>query len=178
MNYHYTDAEIKALLKTITVLCDTREKKDEHILKWLDSKAICYKRHKLDFGDYSLMVPANGIMKTTRDTYFTKSIVVERKAHLEELSDSLAQNRGRFENEFLRAKDCRKILIIERGSISDIWEQKYNTQFKPASYMASLLTFQTRYGLETMFITPQYTAQLMYGLFYYHLKEVLESGSA
>lgn len=174
--YKYSDQETKTILSNIVILCDTREKKDSHILDWFNEKKVTYQKYKLEYGDYSFMIPANPIMGTMRDTYFDREIVVERKAHLEELSGNLAQNRDRFENEFMRAKDSRKILLIEKGSLSDIWDDAYNTQFKPASYMASLLTFQARYGLEVMFVRKEYSAQLMYGIFYYHLKELLHYG--
>jgi ERCC4-type nuclease len=176
IRYQYTDAEKQQILKSMTILCDTREKKDEHITKWFAEKNICTRKQKLDFGDYSFMVPANTLMGTVKDTYFDKSIIVERKAHLEELSGNLAQNRDRFENEWLRARDCRKILLVEKGSLADIWDGKYNTQFKSASYIGSLLSFQERFGIEAIFMPPNHSAQLIYGIFYYHLKEMLDNG--
>ena len=174
--YKYSDKEIKEILSNVVMLCDTREKSDKHIIDWLEDKKIQYLRHKLDFGDYSFMIPSNPVMGTLRDIYFDKSIIIERKAHLEELSGNLAQNRDRFENEFLRARDCRKILLVESGSLTDIWDNAYNTQFNPASYMASVLTFQARYGLELMFIQKKYSPSLIYKLFQYHLKELLNNG--
>jgi ERCC4-type nuclease len=176
MTYKYTDKEIKEILSSLVVLCDTREKSDKHIIDWLEKKKIEHWRHKLNFGDYSFMIPANASMGTTRDIYFDKSIIIERKAHLEELSGNLAQNRDRFENEFLRAKDCRKILLVESGSLTDIWDNAYNTKFNPASYMASVLTFQARFRLELMFIKKEHSASLIYKLFQYHLKEMLNNG--
>jgi ERCC4-type nuclease len=174
--HKYSDKELRELLSNIVILCDTREKKDEHITSWFDEKKLAYQKFKLDFGDYSFMIPANEILGTKRDSYFDKEIIVERKAHLEELSGNLAQYRDRFENEFLRSKGCRKILLIEKGSVSDIYDGKFKTQFKPNSYMASLLCFQTRYKLETQFVKPQHSAQFIYSIFYYHLKELIENG--
>lgn len=173
---HYTESEMKAILKNITIICDTREKKDSHISEWFRQRNVPFKKQKLNYGDYSFMIPANTFMGTMRDMYFDKEVVIERKAHLDELSGNLAQHRDRFEHEWLRSKDSRKILLIEKGSLSDVWDGNYGTQFKPASYMASLLTFQARYGLEVMFINQSYSAQLIYGIFYYHLKELLENG--
>lgn len=172
----YTPSELQQILKSIVIICDTREKKDKHIIDWLDSKNIGHQRKKLDFADYSFMIPANPLMGTLKDRYFDKKIAVERKQHLEELSSNLAQNRDRFENEFLRAKDCNKYLLIEKGSLGDIWDNAYNTQFKPASYMASLMVFEERYGIRTVFIEPRHSGQWMYCKFYYYLKELLQNG--
>lgn len=174
--YQYSQKEQQQILKSITILCDTREKKDSHITDWFTSKGIPFQKYKLNFGDYSFMVPANPAMGTVRDMYFTKEIVIERKAHLEELSQNLAQKRDQFENEFLRARDCRKILMIEKGSLSDILDAAYATQLTPQSYFASLLTFQSRYGIETIFMPTKYSAQLIYATFYYHMKELLDNG--
>jgi len=172
----YTPSELQQILKTITILCDTREKVDKHIIDWFDGKNISYQRKKLDFGDYSFMLPANALMGTMTDKYFDKTIVIERKAHLEELSQNLAQNRDRFENEFLRSRDCDKYLLIEKGCLTDIWDNAYKTQFKPASYMASLMAFEQRYGIRTVFVGKNYSAQWIYCKFYYYLKELLENG--
>lgn len=172
-HYHYTEQEIKQILKSITILVDTREQKNDHILTYLKGKSITYKSYKLDFGDYSAMIPANKELGIVRDIYFDKQIIIERKNSLEELSQNLAQHRERFESEWLRAKDCRKILLIERGSYEDIFNNAYGTNFKPASYFGSLLSFQHRYGLNITFMGKEYSAQYIYGTFYYFLREQL-----
>jgi ERCC4-type nuclease len=172
----YTPSELQQILKSIVVICDTREKKDKHIIDWLESKQINFEKRKLDFGDYSFMLPANPLMGTIKDKYFDKHIVIERKAHLEELSGNLAQNRDRFENEFLRSRHCEKYLLIEKGCLSDIWDNSYNTQFKPSSYMGSLMAFEQRYGIRTVFVNQKHSGQWIYGKFYYYLKELLENG--
>lgn len=172
--YKYTDAELKQILKTLTVIVDTREKENEHILNYLSSKKIPYIEQALSFGDYSYMLPACPELGIGRDMYFTNDIVVERKASLEELSGNLAQKREQFENEFLRARDCDITLLVERGSLSDIYTHKYQTELKETAFMASLLAWEQRYGIKLQFVHMTHSGQFIYGKFYYHLREILK----
>lgn len=172
-NYKYTEAEQKQILKNIVVLIDSREKVNGHITEWLNKKNIKYKSQALDFGDYSFMVPAMPELGISRDLYFDKQIVCERKNSLEELSQNLAQSREQFNNEFLRAGDCKKVLVIERGNMEDILTGSYGTKFNSASYFGSLISFQHRYGLNIHFVGKEYIGQFIYCQFYYFLREFL-----
>lgn len=49
--YQYTDKEIKDLLSTLTVLVDTREQMNQHVIQYFDSKKIPYKVKKNDTAD-------------------------------------------------------------------------------------------------------------------------------
>lgn len=172
--YRYTEREIKELLKSIVIIIDSREKANNHITNYFDSKHIPFIVQSLTYGDYSYMIPAQKSLDIHRDMYFTSNIIIERKGSLEELSNNLAQKREQFENEFLRAGNCKKYLVIESGSYSDIINHRYNTQLSEKSFTASLMTFQQRYGLIINFIDKQYIGQYMHGLFYYHLRAFLK----
>ena len=65
--YKYTDKEIDQLVKSIVILTDTREQKNQHILDWLDKKKIPHKTKALPNGDYSFYVPANPVLKIFPD---------------------------------------------------------------------------------------------------------------
>ena len=41
--YKYTDKEIDQLVRSIVILTDTREQKNQHILDWFDKKKIPHK---------------------------------------------------------------------------------------------------------------------------------------
>ena len=97
--YKYTDKEIERLIKSIVILTDTREQKNQHILDWLDKKKIPHKTKALQNGDYSFYIPATSDLNIDRDLYFDKEIMVERKGSLEELSGNFSQQRTRFEEE-------------------------------------------------------------------------------
>ena len=109
--YRYTEKELNELLKSITVVIDTRENANDHIIKYFNDKKIPHIIRKLDYGDYSCYLPANPELGIMRDTYF--DCVIERKGSLEELSGNLTNDRTRLESEFIRAKDSRFILMVE-----------------------------------------------------------------
>ena len=81
----------QTFLKNVTVLVDTREKKNSHILKQFDSLRIQYEDRALDFGDYSFMMQG-------RD--FSLSCVIERKGSINELYGNFTSDRDRIEKEF------------------------------------------------------------------------------
>ena len=119
------------------------------------------------------MLPSCAEFGIQRDMHFTGDIVVERKASLEELSGNLSKYRERFESEFLRAKDCNMTLLVERGSLTDIFDKKYNTQLSNKAFIASLIAWQQRYNIKIEFINMQHAGALIYSKFYYHLREFL-----
>ena len=49
--YKYTDKEIDQLVRSIVILTDTREQKNQHILDWFDKKKIPHKTKALSNGD-------------------------------------------------------------------------------------------------------------------------------
>lgn len=171
--YKYTDKEIEQLVKSIVVLTDTREKCNSHILDWFDKNKMPHKTKALSNGDYSFYVPANPELNIERDLYFDKEIMVERKGSLEELSGNFSQHRARFEEEMATYPGV-KYLLVENASYQDIITGKYNTKFSTKAYLASLHTFNHRYGLQMMFMPdPKYSGYYLYGVFIYFLKSIL-----
>lgn len=90
----------KTFLKNVTIICDTREQKNSHILSRLDEMGIAYKHESLDFGDYSFVV-AEKVKDGTKTRNFTQSCLIERKANVNELYGNLTIDRERIEKEFL-----------------------------------------------------------------------------
>ena len=171
--YKFTDKELKILLKSMVILVDSRENVNQHITTWLDSKNILYKIMKLNYGDYSFMIPANPEMGIVRDLYFTDKIAVERKAHLEEISSCFTITRTAFENEFIRGNGKVK-LLIERASYEDIIAHNYKTEYNPASFLASLHSFSERYNIPVTFMKDnKFSGQFIYFTFYYHARNFL-----
>lgn len=170
--YKYSVEDIKRLLKQIVILVDSREKKNSHILEYFEKNGIAYRKEKLEYGDYSFMIPA-----TDGHIYFHRDCVLERKASLEELSGNLAQERERFEKEFLKAGNdgAKTYLMVEApGGYSDIIAHRYKTEFAPAAYMASLKTWEHRFGCNVQFISPEYSGYYIISTFQYYAKEALK----
>ncbi|MBR9953460.1 ERCC4 domain-containing protein [Eubacteriaceae bacterium Marseille-Q4139] len=172
--YRFSVEDIKKLLKSMVVLVDSREKKNGHILEYFAKQGIAYQETKLDYGDYSFYIPAEA---AGEDIYFHRDIVIERKGSLEELSGNLAQERERFEKEFLKAGNdgCKVYLLIEApGGYSDIIGHRYHTEMKPAAFAASLKTWEHRFGANVQFIDRQYSGYLIASTFQYYARETLK----
>lgn len=172
--YKFSVDEIKRMTKSMVILADSREKKNTHILDYFSKQGIVCRTAKLEYGDYSFMIPAAA---AGTDIYFHDSIVVERKASLEELSVNLAQKRQQFEMEFLRAGNdgCRVYLMVENpGGYSHIIAHRYRTEFAPSAYMASLKTWESRFGCNVQFISPEYAGYYIASTFQYFAREKLK----
>lgn len=177
MRYNkYTDTEIKKLLKSIIILIDTREQRKDHIEKYFKEKDINYKIMKLEHGDYTCMIPANEKLGIYRDMYFNDIISIERKGSLEELSGNFTKGRTQIENEFIRSKG-KLILLIENATYENIILHQYKTEYKPLSFIATLKTFEARYGIETNFVRGAFSGNFIYMTMKYHIRELLKSGT-
>ena len=82
--------------KEVTIICDTREQENKHILSYLDMHSIKHENRKLDFGDYSFRIS---------DKDFSMQCVVERKSGVNELWGNISRERERFEKE-INAMSC------------------------------------------------------------------------
>lgn len=165
----YTDSEIRKALSGLTVIADSREQINQHILTWLDGKGVQYITRALETGDYSAMLDGET---------FEDEVVVERKANIDEIAGNFTQGRERFEREMIRAKanGIKVFLIIENASWHDILLHNYHSQLKPQSLMASLLSWQVRYNITIMFCRSDETAQLIYSTLYYWAWNKLKRG--
>ena len=166
---YLTEKELKDELKKITIISDTREQVQGHILDYLDKKKIPYISRKLDIGDYSFQMG---------EYTFEKSIAIERKHNLDELCGNLTADRDRFEREFLRAKanNTKVYLVIENASWNDVYLHNYASKLNNNSLLASLLSWQVRYNITIIFCKKENTPKLIYGIFYYAAREILTRG--
>lgn len=139
---------VNLLLQNAIILIDTREKAYNHITNYLNRKNIKYKKTKLDFGDYSIVIPSNGLLNY--DINLSNIITIERKANLNELSINLTKDRKRIENEFER-KTGKMILLVE-DNYSNLVKGRYLSRMSTHAFNASLMTFANRYNIELVFI--------------------------
>lgn len=180
MKYKYTESEIDKLSETLVVLCDTREQKNSHIIKYLSEYkhksgkiGIPYKNKKLDSGDYSFYLPKNPEYGILRDIYFDKEFMIEKKKDLNELSGNLTANRDRFKNEFTRCPAKQFHLLVEDGSWMDIYKHRYTSKMPPNSYSGSLISFILHYNIHIYFIgkekSPEFIWQIIRQYFKQHM---------
>ncbi len=171
--YRYTDKELRALLKSINIIVDSREQDNSHIIQWLIEKKIPYTTQKIESGDYSFYLPANPDLGIVRDLYFTDKISIERKGSLVELSGNFTNDRLRIESEFIRHKG-KMILLIEDAEYTDILKHNYRTEYKPESFLATLHSFSERYDIPFTFMKDKKcSGQFIYFTFYYFLRNFL-----
>ncbi len=162
------------LLNSITIVCDTREQKNEHVTKFFDNKKIAWTKKKLDTGDYSFFVPKNDELGIPRDLWFDKEICIERKNSLEEISSCLTESRDRLKKEFALAPN-NKVMIIENASYVDMVTGNYNTRYDSKSFWASYHSFWHEFNLPIIFIPDnRYTGVFIRGYFQYYLRDKLK----
>ena len=176
MRYHFTDTEVKKLLDSMVILVDTRENANSHITDYLSKKKIPYESKKLDYGDYSIKLCKNEELGISRDIYFTDSILVERKASLDELAGNLTKDRTRFESELLRAKGANIALMVENATYADLVMGRYRSEYNAKSFVATLATYSARYGLDVNFVPKELAGNWIYHRLYYAVREELLHG--
>lgn len=160
--------DLDEMLKTLTIICDTREQVNANVTEYFVSHKIPHESRKLDVGDYSATIGGNTTMEY--------DVVCERKANIDELCSNMTADRDRFEREFLRAKayGVKVYLIIENCSWSDILLHNYRSKLSPKSLMATLLSWQVRFNVSVIFCKPQETGQIIYYTLYYTAREALK----
>lgn len=165
---HWTESELKKELSKLTIVCDTRER-DTHCEEYFKKNKIPCIVRKLDTGDYSCQL---------EEQSFERDIVVERKHNLDEICGNFTIERERFEREFMRAKayGTKVYLIIENATWADIFIGNYRSKLNSKSLFGSLLSWMVRFNITVLFCKPEESARIMYGIFYYYVKERLLYG--
>ncbi|EHN14124.1 ERCC4 domain-containing protein [Clostridium sporogenes] len=181
MYYKFTDIEIKKLLKeNFMILYDTREQKNQHVLDYLDSKKVPYKKKKIDEGDYTAIVTKCPEMGIYRDIYFP--VAVERKNSVDELANNLGEKTDtrddiRLIREFQRAKTkgIKISLIIEdKNGMENIKKGNYRSLYTPKAFLGRLSSIQDLYLHDTLFVDRKDTGFEIYRKLYYSVRNYLK----
>lgn len=94
-------AEKKDFMKKVTIITDTREQKNGHIISAFESLGVMHEAQKLDFGDYSFKIDGKD---------FCGVCVIERKANIDEVYGNVSADCERIEKELdtisKNAKQC------------------------------------------------------------------------
>ena len=124
--------------------CDSRERKNEHILRYFDRHGIDYEIRKLDVGDYMFEGGA---------------ISIDTKRSVDELAANMLNrnDHARFLREAKRAADSgiKLIVLLETSkykSIPDLreWRSKYSG-ISGRSLMDAIYKTHISYGVEFLF---------------------------
>lgn len=134
------------------ILCDSREKKNAHILAYFDRNGIQYEIRKLDVGDY--MVDGG-------------TVTVDTKRSIDELAANMLnrEDKSRFMREVRRAKESglHLVVLIESNKyhqIADLasWKSKYSG-INGRSLMDAVYRVHISYGVDFLFAPKISTAR-------------------
>ena len=129
---------------SIKVICDSKEKKNEHILRYFDRHGIDYEIRKLDVGDYM---------------FEGGTISVDTKRSVDELASNMLNrnDHARFLREAKRAADSgvKLIVLLETSkykAIPDLatWRSKYSG-ISGRSLIDAVYKTHISYGVEFLF---------------------------
>ena len=167
--------EIDNVLKTFSVVVDSREQKWAHIEKALKATETPYERHKLNYGDYTCTA------RNSQNRTFSlgDKCVIERKANVDELVGNFTKGRDRFAREFGRATaDKAKVfLLIEDPRLwQTINDHKYRSKMPPKSLLATLCSWQARYNITVISCSPVESGALIKAILWYALRDRLQKG--
>lgn len=176
ISFRYTDKEINELMKTMTIICDTRESVNGHVLDYMKSKKIPVKIQTMKTGDYSAFLPANTELGIHRDIYLKSCL--ERKNSIDEITGNLqSKTRTTFENELIRAAPYPFVLVCEDANGYDaILNGRYRSKYDPKALLGTLKTFEARYNFSIVYLDKKYTGNYIYHHFYYQMREHLKNG--
>ncbi|MEG0133098.1 MAG: ERCC4 domain-containing protein [Clostridium sp.] len=182
-----TDAELKKVLKHLVILTDSAEQENSHIIEYFEKKKIAFNQFSLSEGDYSGMITCNEetakILGITKDLYFTNDILIERKAHIDELCGNLkntgTKERQRFEFELTRIalSGADKFLLIEdKDGEENIRTRNYRSEYEPAALYNSLKAFEARYKCPIVFNSKEISPMWIFSTIKMHVREKLKQG--
>lgn len=130
----------------MTIICDSREKKNQHILKYFDDNGISYKIEALKVADYQIEGKCD--------------LAIDRKRNLEEIATNLMNrnDKSRFWREVRRAKEkgIKMVVLCEHSrnikSIDDVskWKSKYSA-VSGRDLMDEIYRVHISYGVEFIF---------------------------
>ena len=169
------DDKIKEIFTNYTyILIDRREKK-LHIKEYYDKLNIHNEFSTVDYGDYSIKIISNPILKNKEDIIFNVS--VERKASLDELANNLTKGKTRFMREMERCKkdEGNMIIMIENATYMDIIQHNYKSDLSPKSFLALLHTIYDRYDVPFIFIEEEASSLFVYNYLKYYCREWLKN---
>lgn len=176
IHYKYTDKEINEIMKTLTIVIDTREKVNGHILEYFKQKEVPVKIQKIDTGDYGCMIPKNDELGIYRDIYLNS--FVERKNGVDEITGNLQKDtQHAFENELIRSQKGKFVMFVEEPNFDEkVAGGKYRSKYDPKALKGRLESLKARYDFEICPMSKKMIAHNIYHRFYYQMREYLKKG--
>jgi len=164
-----TDKEIAKVLHNIRIIYDTREQKNKHITDYFVENGIEHIRAKVESGDYTFCLPEYPELE------LDGAIIIERKNSWDEIAQNFTKGRARFAREFERVADNQQIhIMVENATWTKMNNESYRSQLPSKAFMASLFTWNARYGCPVWLCNKDQAGQIIYNIIYYGLREKLK----
>lgn len=143
-------------MNNFVVLTDTRQQKEEHILKEFDKQGIIHIRTTLPSADYMVLR-----YDEKKGMYLDYSILIDTKKDLEEIAGNLCntQSHERIKREIFKGQELGAkefIFLINGGKIKTIqdlenWTSK-RTKVKGSTLLKVMSTMKERYGVRFIIV--------------------------
>ena len=150
------------------IVSDTREKKNQHVLKYFEEHGVDYIIRKLDYGDY-------------QDEEHTE-ICIDRKQNIAELAKNCTVEAERFKKELERAQraNSRLVILVEQNRYKDrdewvqvndiadlmLWSNPHTT-IRGEKVFRVLSAWVNKYDIEVRFcdkrVTGRKILEILYG---------------
>ena len=163
-----TDKMMADILDDIVIIVDTREQKNDHILRFFKDNGIKYEVSKLNTADYSFKLP------NFPELGYDLKVLVEKKNSLDEIAGNFTKDRDRFTREFERVNDEHVHLVIENATWKKVSNKSWRSAFTGQAMRASLLTYTIRFNLKTWFVPIDESPSLIYNIIRYEIFEQLK----
>jgi ERCC4-type nuclease len=180
MNYKFSDKEINDILKKLVIIVDTREQRNEHIIEFLKLKKHSYISQKLDFGDYSCMIPEGSFKGQQRDIYFDKLRAIERKSSIDELAGNFKEDGARIKKELGHMNKYGikyEIYVEDEHYFANIRDPEgYRSQYDPKALYGRIKSLEAQYNTKIVPISKTFIGSEIYNTLYYFVRDYLKNG--
>lgn len=167
----YSDSELKKLMSKLTILVDSREQRNEHILSYLDEKSVSHELVKLDVGDYSAKIPASPEFGLHRDLYLPAAI--ERKNSLDELAQTFKEE-ARWEHELVRSRKLNHFLVVVEDDYANLVKGAYRSQYNAKALQGRIKSYEAQFGYCTLFVPKEHIGHFILTELYYRVRHAFK----
>lgn len=144
------------ILNNFIILTDTRQQKEEHILKEFDSQGILHIRTGLPSADYMALRYDN-----KQSFYLDYSILIDTKKDIEEIAGNLCNTSSheRIKREISKGRElgAKQFIFLINGdkvkTIQDLqnWTSK-RTKVKGSTLLKIMITMKNKYGVRFIIV--------------------------
>jgi hypothetical protein len=139
-----------------TILCDTRQQKDLHIVDHFDRKGIAWKRCKVEAGDYQLDGDPTVLIDTKKDLMELCANLTRKSEH-ERVIREIERGRELGCPRFIFLIADPKIKFVDEVYTwkrpMDWRTKKYRTKVLPETLQKIMITFAKNHNCEFLFCT-------------------------